>query len=1122
MSQAASDGSFEGVDDYANFDWDLNELDKVISPTKPQQWRSSAVVDCSWSDGSPATPATPSRPPRSNSGRGSATAISRTLAQVEIEDDELPLLFFDSRQFEERQGADSWKADDEEREVDDEREADDVLVQDRSRSPSVFSPMAPPAIPRPRPPPLQASSTQTSIETASSSNSLFSAISRTSSTSSIGSMDLPGRTSPLKRGAETQHVSPSSSSKSRKLSETQNANETPVPGRLQTSGLSRKTRTSSSNPFSLSELFGGHHGSALEKHVIVHSKEVQKLFDSRGVALGVQWELARGVSTGKWTWEEIETRMMKDFDVLIGPNSKIAWKVPGIMRGREMADSESHGLALWNEVDREHEATREGESRGLGLVDGPWEHWDGPSSYYGGQIEYPLRLSKSDDPEQRYKIVLEKPRKGRGEDVRKFLAQRFIINGRVYVPIPPKDTTSVYLIQTDENHERTTLPWYGDDRRFSFDEFVKRHNPPGLNSKQPFAKYTARYALGLSTSIPVLEFDSENIFYIPDIIANDWVGDATTKPPSEKIMTDGCGWINRSALLLITNRIGYPSLPTAVQGRIGGAKGLWTLHPTDEDQKPKIWIRDSQLKIKLSGNLRVHRIFDLLRASRPSQTDARQRLSQQSILCLSFNGIPDEVLVSLLVEGLEATVKPLLDWAPGAASSLWRAIDQAGNVSGTRLQRIAASKSRTLGFRDREPNEQDAQPEPADDSASTTSGFSGRDKSGGPLSLHERALELIQAGFHPKTSAYLNDKIRYIVKNEINAVVNEFRISLPESTASRLSSFQTLKGPVIVTAVDIPELHNWPDVIITSTVGQHSLLSLLGGGDYDGDTVVFIWLEEFCKNFGLNQPLTPAPESLMSKFEQEVKTVEQVGRELEGLSPEDSQRTFQEYLLKGLRDSKVGLYSYFHDYAIWRYGYGHANAILMAYIGNTLLDASKTGLCLKDEIFEEHQREFNHRPKSNNWRGPRYTLHPFILQTLFRMKAKSEAPAEWSALYKSELEEIERHTYSIAKETEEKAKRIADAKRAAFVLAAQEKFAEPIPNVQFISAEEVERVKASYAYSLGSSDDFGFVIAFGTLCAIKARAAPGGMAPNCRLFDELKTISGPAARATLDEDDDDV
>lgn len=141
----------------------------------------------------------------------------------------------------------------------------------------------------------------------------------------------------------------------------------------------------------------------------------------------------------------------------------------------------------------------------------------------------------------------------------------------------------------------------------------------------------------------------------------------------------------------------------------------------------------------------------------------------------------------------------------------------------------------------------------------------------------------------------------------------------------------------------------------------------------------------------------------MDNFEQEVKTVEELGIELGRESTEAGQRAFQEHLLMGLCDSQVGLYSYFHDNAIWKHGYNHPNSILMAYMyvphilfavlrqvysssrGNTILDAGKTGLSLKRDVYEAHERVFGHpRPRStNNWTGPRRdNLDPFILQTL--------------------------------------------------------------------------------------------------------------------------------------------
>ncbi|KAJ7469578.1 RNA dependent RNA polymerase-domain-containing protein [Mycena latifolia] len=1236
MSQATDAFDTEDYANWIDFNWDAAPDLSPQLPSQTKPWRGPAVQSPSTpsNDRSGAlsnflgdhSPSTTSRPSRSGTGNlGSTSAImSRSLSDLNIDNDSDEPIPFPRLSFAQEGESNDWE------------DLDEGVLQRASSSA-----MNPPAA-IPNPPPLQATSTQSSLDSTTSADSLFSERSTTSTSSFESTGPQPQRrSSSLKRGVERHPMSPS---KTRKISQAQQASpqsgvlvEAPRPRaatvtspvKIQLSTVHAETTLDKESTFPLAALFGGDYASKLDAYVIAHCTEVQTRFDNMGIELGVQWELARGVLANKWTWKDVDDKFKAQYNVFRGTNSLVAEQVPDIMRGLPQLKTESRNLALWNEVDREEKAIREGKGRGLGLM-GRWESWEGHSDYYGGQIQYPLRLVKSDDAGSgNYGIFLDKPRKGRShrfardlgspsvlqlsipsqlfkdeseeKKIKHFLTKRFVINGRIFVPIPPKDNSSVYLIQINQNWRRRPLPYYGDQFRVSFEEFMQRHNPPELNSQQPFAKYTARYALGLSTSTPVLEFEKKNIFYIQDILAQGW--DPTQKPPAEKIMTDGCGFINRSALLSITKTVGYASLPTAVQGRIGGAKGLWILHPTDEDASPRIWIRDSQVKIRLQGEHRVHRIFDLLRASHPSQTEARHKLSEQSILCLSSNGIPDDVLVRLLVDGLEQTVKPLLDWGTGAMPTLWRAVGNAGSVSASRLQRIAGSKSRVLGFRKRDSEKLDEEPDTtAMDIDSSASVRSGRDNGGGPLSLHESAMELIQAGFNPKTSAYLNEKMRFIIRTEIKSIVDKYRISLPESTASdafvipdpfgilrkneiyyRSSKpmknpatqtlFHTLVGPVIVslhnyrscilsqvTAVNVPELYDFPDVIITSIAGDQSLLSFLSGGD----TVIFLWLEEFLNNFK-NQPFTPPPHNFIAEnFEREVKTVEEVGNELQlrFKSPKDAQQAFQEYLLGGLRDSQVGLYSFFHENAIWRHGYNHPSSILMAYIGNTLLDAGKTGLCLKREVFAKHRATFGHqRPKTDGWRGEVNrddNSRPYILQRLSEagdakggellrehdrasgklVEAYKDMPKDEDLLkphvmakhkserdlngaevfYKAELAAIEHHVEEVRRlygpiyaiPEEEKVKREAAA------LAMHCKYSQAVPGVKMMEAATVEELKASYAYSL--KEGFGFTVAFQTLCFIKARAT-GGLAPNCRHFDELKTISGAASRATLDDED---
>jgi hypothetical protein len=172
--------------------------------------------------------------------------------------------------------------------------------------------------------------------------------------------------------------------------------------------------------------------------------------------------------------------------------------------------------------------------------------------------------------------------------------------------------------------------------------------------------------------------------------------------PAEKTLTDGCGFINRAALLIIA-RSHNVQRPAAVQGRIAGAKGLWIEDPYNDDPEPKIWIRDSQRKIKYSSLDRSHRILDLVQMSHSSNVPGQHHLSMQAIMNLAWNGIPDTLFVQLMHENLDASVKPLMTWAGDMAMlQLWYAVERQGRAHATRMARHAGAFSRMLGFSGRE------------------------------------------------------------------------------------------------------------------------------------------------------------------------------------------------------------------------------------------------------------------------------------------------------------------------------------------------------------------------------------------------------------------------------------
>lgn len=73
--------------------------------------------------------------------------------------------------------------------------------------------------------------------------------------------------------------------------------------------------------------------------------------------------------------------------------------------------------------------------------------------------------------------------------LRSFLAQKFVLCGRVFVALRPRtskggEAWKVYLIEVNENVNRYPKVSEGDHRRLSLQQFVRWHNPIELNGDQ--------------------------------------------------------------------------------------------------------------------------------------------------------------------------------------------------------------------------------------------------------------------------------------------------------------------------------------------------------------------------------------------------------------------------------------------------------------------------------------------------------------------------------------------------------------------------------------------------------------------------------------------------------------
>ena len=91
--------------------------------------------------------------------------------------------------------------------------------------------------------------------------------------------------------------------------------------------------------------------------------------------------------------------------------------------------------------------------------------------------------------------------------------------------------------------------------------------------------------------------------------------DGQGKPPSEMIMTDGCGFANATLLSKLQEKFEWDNFPTVVQVRIGGAKVLQILSWLASPLSNLIFCRDYSFSTQTAGTVMTTR-----KSLRPSQS----------------------------------------------------------------------------------------------------------------------------------------------------------------------------------------------------------------------------------------------------------------------------------------------------------------------------------------------------------------------------------------------------------------------------------------------------------------------------------------------------------------------
>ncbi|CAL1696986.1 unnamed protein product [Somion occarium] len=397
-----------------------------------------------------------------------------------------------------------------------------------------------------------------------------------------------------------------------------------------------------------------------------------------------------------------------------------------------------------------------------------------------------------------------------GDQVAQFFQQPFVIFGHVFCAFFSKDK-AVFLFQTNEHYENGEISASSkgaivDQSGCSLLDFISWHNDIEVNHNQTAAKWAARFALGLSNSVPVFQIKSKNYYKIPEVYSPFHNSNQNAKAPSNFEMTDGCGLANAAFFKVIQQRMGKDHLPTAVQCRLNGVKGLFLLHPEHTNSavdEPTVWVRPSQTKIRYHSEVLKTPdptlfTLDLLRIAHMSSP---ARLSGETIINMAENGVPFFLFLDLMKIQLEEAVHKLTFWTDSSFSDVRNLenacrllrynVEKDGSVPQVLLTRHNPGTARVQGFVADDAKNKDKLDTGLDDEydidelegawQEQSTAWWEDPVSGCPSSLHETVLVLLDAGFSPTTCGYLRHKLREVIQMTITRHTNKYHFDVTQS-----------------------------------------------------------------------------------------------------------------------------------------------------------------------------------------------------------------------------------------------------------------------------------------------------------------------------------------------------
>ncbi|KAL2128099.1 hypothetical protein VTI74DRAFT_9740 [Chaetomium olivicolor] len=526
------------------------------------------------------------------------------------------------------------------------------------------------------------------------------------------------------------------------------------------------------------------------------------------------------------------------------------------------------------------------------------------------------------------------------------------------------------------------------------------------NEDQPHLKLFSRIQLGLSKTFPAVTFEPDQIHHHSvDILS-----------PVGKVMNDGIGRMSRSVARKIRDALGLSDIPSAIQGRMGSAKGMWLMDVADARDEDWIETYPSQRKWECDNPDPFHRTLEIRSVSSELKPAA---LNLQFLPVLEDRAKDKERMRRAIAARLENGLKKQFESQKAAFKSPLLFRQWVNENSNSRSERVKHGQVPFLG----------GLPENKGEILSflLNSGFDRKQKYVQELAweLQKQRCDILRTKLNIRVgrSAYVYMVVDFwgvLDENEVHiGFSSKFRDESDDVSYTLLADCDVLvaRSPAHfvsdvqkVRAVFKPELHALKDVIVFSAKGNVPLADKLSGGDYDGDLAWVCWDPDIVENFvNADVPVEPDLSAYLGKDKTTFKDlVHRTGHTGERARHEAVYDMINKSFQFAMQPNYLGICTNYKE----RVCYHNNNvndtaAVTLSSLVGKLVDQSKQGIIFNRASWDRLRRElFNGKTffedpayKGDVWSSPREPRH--IIDYLRFAVANPAIDRQLEALHKA-------------------------------------------------------------------------------------------------------------------------